>query len=297
MSKCFVAAMVLVTSVATAPALADDDTIDVLSVVSEAETVPEAIEAIVTTFEQRGFEEIFTLNHAANAKSVGLKLPPTTVVFFTNSGTDRFLINRSQTSAIDLPWKCLVYHEEKSNEGESGEIEGQSAEIKTACNPVGYVIDRHDIGLRATVFRQLQSVVSEVGALEEKGLVTIESLRSFEDTVTSLQNAISGNSAFRIPLEIDFREERNAARPTTLIVFGNPEAGTPLMQNNQSIGLDLPQKFLVWEDRDGVVHITYNDPLFIARRHGIEGQEMRLKMIKTALGNFAAAGAGTSTQP
>jgi uncharacterized protein (DUF302 family) len=56
------------------------------------------------------------------------------------------------------------------------------------------------------------------------------------------------------------------------------------MQKRQSVGLDLPQKFLVWEDETQQVHIAYNDPLYLARRHGIEGLELLLETIADVLG-------------
>jgi len=59
------------------------------------------------------------------------------------------------------------------------------------------------------------------------------------------------------------------------------------MQNQQSIGIDLPQKFLVWEDRDGQVHVTYNDPLFIGKRHGLQGLNVMLGKIGNRLGALA----------
>ncbi len=58
-------------------------------------------------------------------------------------------------------------------------------------------------------------------------------------------------------------------RPTELIIFGNPKDGTVLMQDQQRAGVDLPLKALVWEDADGRVSVTYNDPAWIVRRHGI----------------------------
>ncbi len=67
------------------------------------------------------------------------------------------------------------------------------------------------------------------------------------------------------PFTIDFSDEGKHS-PTTLLIFGNPKAGTPLMQNQKRIGVDLPQKFLVWEDGSGQVHITYNDIFFIFRQ-------------------------------
>jgi hypothetical protein len=77
-----------------------------------------------------------------------------------------------------------------------------------------------------------------------------------------------------------------------LIVFGNPNAGTPLMQSAQEVGLDLPQKFLVWENRPGEVLITYHDPFFLGKRHNVQGQEERLGATASTLASFASAGAG-----
>jgi uncharacterized protein (DUF302 family) len=60
-------------------------------------------------------------------------------------------------------------------------------------------------------------------------------------------------------------------RPTEVLIFGNPKVGSPLMQQAQTLGIDLPLKALVWGDEAGVTWIGYNDPHWIARRHGIEG--------------------------
>jgi uncharacterized protein (DUF302 family) len=58
-------------------------------------------------------------------------------------------------------------------------------------------------------------------------------------------------------------------RPTELLIFGNAKAGTPLMQANQAVGIDLPLKALVFEDAAGKVWLSYNDPHWLAQRHGL----------------------------
>ena len=58
-------------------------------------------------------------------------------------------------------------------------------------------------------------------------------------------------------------------RPTELLIFGNAKAGTPLMQADQAIGADLPLKALVFEDTAGKVWLSYNDPSWLAWRHGL----------------------------
>jgi uncharacterized protein (DUF302 family) len=59
-------------------------------------------------------------------------------------------------------------------------------------------------------------------------------------------------------------------RPTDLLIFGNAKAGTPLMAASQSLGIDLPLKMLVWQDADAKTWLGYNDPTWLARRHGAE---------------------------
>ena len=63
-----------------------------------------------------------------------------------------------------------------------------------------------------------------------------------------------------------------ALRPTEVFIFGNAKAGTPLMQSDQTIGIDLPLKALVWQDANGKVWLSYNEPSWIVRRHGLTAE-------------------------
>ena len=63
-----------------------------------------------------------------------------------------------------------------------------------------------------------------------------------------------------------------AMRPTKLLIFGNPKGGTPLMQAAPTIAIDLPLKALVWEDADGKVRLTYNDPAYLQQRHNLPAE-------------------------
>ncbi|MGH7043020.1 MAG: DUF302 domain-containing protein [Acetobacteraceae bacterium] len=74
-----------------------------------------------------------------------------------------------------------------------------------------------------------------------------------------------------------------ALRPTTVLIFGNPKGGTPLMQAGQTIGLDLPLRILAWEDATGQVRLTYPDLAALARRHGIDPAPQQTLAALTAL--------------
>ena len=81
-------------------------------------------------------------------------------------------------------------------------------------------------------------------------------------------------------------------RPTEVLIFGNPKAGTPLMQAKQTIGIDLPLKALAWEDASGNVRITYNDPAWLAARHALgEGNAETVSGLARALAKFAETAA------
>ncbi|CAD7705382.1 unnamed protein product [Ostreobium quekettii] len=80
-------------------------------------------------------------------------------------------------------------------------------------------------------------------------------------------------------------------RPTETLIFGNPVAGTPLMQEQQSIALDLPLKLAVWQDADNKTIIAYNDPEFLASRHGITENSMRISAQADFLKNVTAEAA------
>ena len=61
-------------------------------------------------------------------------------------------------------------------------------------------------------------------------------------------------------------------RPNDVLIFGNAKAGTPLMQTEQTVGIDLPLKALVWEDDKGKTWLAYNDPAWIAKRHAVPAE-------------------------
>lgn len=250
---------------------------DLQSVIDDAKTVDEAVARIIDVVEGQGYTIPLVVNHAAAAQSVGLTLRPTQVIFarpprFLEKG----LLRRGDTAGIDLPVKFLVF------EDEDGDIE-------LRYNDIGYLVDRHDLPVTDFLLWLLRSGTGQFGDLDD-GLVTVPSNQSIDDTVDSLLEAISANGAFRIPLVLEL--DGPGREDPVLIVFGNPNAGTPLMQATQEVALDLPQKYLVWKRRRGEVVITYNDPFFVGKRANVQGQDARLGAIAAALANFAAAGAG-----
>lgn len=246
--------------------------------IKESASVSEAIDNIRNILEQQEFEIVGVVDHAAGAASVGMDLRPTQLILFSDRRQENKLLRDEQTLAIDFPLKILVW-------------EDGDGSINFFYNGPGYLIDRHRLQLHDHSLERIAKSVRQFGDLKN-GLITVESPFSVDQTVANLKNAIEAlaDRGFRIPFVIDFlsddQHEINHSSGSTLLIFGNPNAGTPLMQNQQRIGVDLPQKFLVWEDQYGQTHVTYNDILFLAERHNLQGVEQNLENISNALANF-----------
>lgn len=107
------------------------------------------------------------------------------------------------------------------------------------------------------------------------GVLRIASAHSVADTAARLASLLKEHGVL-IFAHIDFSADAARAglslRPEQLVVFGNPKAGTPLMQAEPTVGLDLPLKALIWEDLQARTWIAYNDPLYVVRRHAVAAE-------------------------
>ena len=106
----------------------------------------------------------------------------------------------------------------------------------------------------------------------EKGLVHLASKHSVDETLQRLENLLKekGVALFaRIDHSGEAAKVGLEMRPTKLLIFGSPKAGTPLMQAAPTLAIDLPLKALFWQDADGKVWLTYNDPTYLQQRHGV----------------------------
>ncbi len=135
-------------------------------------------------------------------------------------------------------------------------------------------------------------LILAVTAYADSGLITMKSAHDVATTADRLENVLNqkGMNVFaRINHAQGAQKVGKKLRPTELLIFGNPKVGTPLMQCRQSVAIDLPQKALIWQDEQGKVWLSYNDPAYLVERHSITGCAEVLKKIKGALNNFAKA--------
>ncbi|MGI1998462.1 DUF302 domain-containing protein [Shewanella frigidimarina] len=125
-----------------------------------------------------------------------------------------------------------------------------------------------------------------------ESLITVESHYSAKETADRFESIIK-DKGFTVFARID--HQKNAAgvnltlKPTEVIIFGNPNIGTQLMQCNQLVAIDLPQKVLVSEDADNKVWLSYNNPQYIKQRHSITGCDEVINKISGALNTLSIA--------
>jgi uncharacterized protein (DUF302 family) len=125
----------------------------------------------------------------------------------------------------------------------------------------------------------------------DNGIVTIPGHRSVDETVQKLEGILQAKGVKLFALMDHSGEAEKAGmrmRPTKLLIFGSPKAGTPLMIASPSAAIDLPLKILVWEDAGGKVRVSYNSPEYLQLRHALPPELVQNIAVVGALAAKAA---------
>lgn len=132
-------------------------------------------------------------------------------------------------------------------------------------------------------------------ALAVDGVVNVASPYSVEETANRFE-AILNKKGMTIFKRIKHSEGAKKVgiklRDTQVIIFGNPKVGSPLMQCQQTIAIDLPQKAMVWQDATNQVFISYNSPSYLKERHQVKGCDEIFVKITKALAGLSKAAVG-----
>ena len=143
--------------------------------------------------------------------------------------------------------------------------------------------------MRRILFATLLVLLAPLAQADDKGVITKPSSNSVAVTIDRLEAILKSKG---ITIVKRWSHSDGAAkvgmqlRPTELLIFGNPKMGTQFFTSNQVSGLDLPMKVLAWEDEQGKVWIAYNDPAYIADRHGIADRPAVVQKMTGALKKF-----------
>ncbi|MCG6969160.1 MAG: DUF302 domain-containing protein [Gammaproteobacteria bacterium] len=129
----------------------------------------------------------------------------------------------------------------------------------------------------------------------DNGLISKKSKYSVTETIDRLEKALK-EKGITIAMRWSHSDRANKVdiplRPTELLVFGNPKLGSNFFTSKQTSGIDLPMKALAYEDEKGQVWLTYNDPQYIADRHGIDDRKEVVAKMSKALDNFSSVATG-----
>jgi len=239
---------------------------------------------------------IAELDHSKNEASTEMTLRPSRIIFFGNPKIGTLLMLQNQLAGLDLPLRVLFFEEDE--------------QVFALYNNASYLEQRYNLDDQSTLNKISANLEELVGKslnteiirgekpdiINSQGIKTVQSRRDFNETWTALKDILEDNENIKIVAELDHRANAAGAgmelRPTRLIMFGNPNLGTPLMHSAISTGLDLPKKILVWQDEEGEVNISYNAPEFLQFRHGFKGWGTELEAISTVLNDLARTAGG-----
>ncbi len=286
----------------TDPATSGEFTLG-LTTVDSVRSVPEAIGELEISLDgNTAIKQLPAIDHQANADAIGETLRPTTVKLFGNPELGTPLMQVNQLAGLDLPQKILAW-------------ENENQTVRIGYNSASYLRDRHAIvgadealtgidnalamlagnaaGATSTGAGSDVDSSADSGVKEGEGIITVNSTQDMDTTYTSLVSSIENAEPLMLVAQVDHSANAEEAGltpallPTRLVIFGNPVLGTPLMQASQTLAIDLPQKMLVFENAAGEVTIAYNDPVYLAARHGFTGQDEVLDQVSTALAALA----------
>lgn len=147
-------------------------------------------------------------------------------------------------------------------------------------------------------FVSLGALAAEGEAVPTTGrdpVVAVKSRHDLEETESRLRKALTAKGlsvAFRLDHERNAQKAGLSLQPTRLFLFGNPKAGTPLMQDDQRVGLELPMRILLWQDGNKEVWVGYLDPRSLQTRYELKGKAKALETMSKVLDGLAREASG-----
>ena len=238
-------------------------------------------------------ELVVDIDHSRLGDDAGSPIAPSRVIIFSDKELESELIQLSPTAALDLPLRVLAF---ESGEEKKGSIIYNSFEyIKSRYQLEGDSVpglaERYRVAMAAAVssMPESSSISFEDNTMRPDGIITIDSPYDFDETVARVKSAIESQDDTMYFGTVDFqanaREVGVDLLPSYMILFGGPGPGGKVMSSAPTLGLDgFCQKFLVWQDSDGVTRLSFNDLLALARRHQVS-IPIVLRIVDFRLGN------------
>jgi uncharacterized protein (DUF302 family) len=234
-------------------------------------------------------QKVVEIDHSRLGNEAGSEMPPARVLIFSNPRLEIELIKQNPLVAIDLPLRVLAFESEPGGDS------------KVIYNSFDYIESRYQLTpplvLRElfdeTMTRVLRGIDPEKIAsfdqdtMEPDGITTISSPFDFQTTLKKVRAAIESQDDTVGFGSVDFQEQARTVgdeiAPATLILFGGPAPGAKAMSKAPTLGLDaFCQKFLIWQDENEQVYLSFNDLLALAERQDV-GKSIALRVINYRL--------------
>ncbi len=268
-------ALILLLAAILVFALRDDEPVSPSRFV-EPDKLFETLQANIRN--QPGFEVIVDIDHARLAAEVGSPMPPSHVLIWSDPELEAAILNHNPLAAIDLPLRVLAFEDQKT---------GKAAVI---ANSYDFVAQRYSLPDDAIVRERYENALAKAtkgipetviakfpsDTMTDLGLITLDSPHDFATTEKLILETIHAQADTVSFGVVDFtarsREHGVALEPLRLILFGAPGPGGKAMASAPTLGLDaFCQKFLIWQDEGGSVHVSFNDLLALAKRQNVSG--------------------------
>jgi uncharacterized protein (DUF302 family) len=221
-------------------------------------------------------ETLLEIDHSRLGAQAGSSMPPARVLLFSDPRLEADLLAMNPRVGIDLPFRVLAF--ESTDTGEAQVIHNTYAYVASrhGLEAEGALADRYRMAHELAQYRIPLEARAAFGndRMQPDGIVTISSPYDFGETLRRINEAIASQDDTVVfgGLDLQARAAEHGVklRPTTLVLFGGPGPGARAMAEAPTLGLDgFCQKFLVWTDENGDVHLSYNDLLALAERQAV----------------------------
>ncbi|WP_170287220.1 DUF302 domain-containing protein [Halioglobus maricola] len=221
---------------------------------------------------------VVDIDHSRLGHGAGSPMPPSRVLIFSDARLESELIQHNPLVALDLPLRVLAFESSSSQKSNViyNAFDYVASRHRLTGDNIPELAERYGEAMSAAVVGLPQDALAVFANdnMQAEGIVTIESPYGFNETLSRVKTAIESQDDTVYFGEVDF--QANAASvgvdlmPSHMILFGGPGPGGKAMAKSPTLGLDaFCQKFLIWQDQAGVVRLSFNDLLALARRQQV----------------------------
>lgn len=221
-------------------------------------------------------EIIADIDHSRLAAQAGSSMPPAHVLIWSDPELEAAILKQAPLAAIDLPLRALAYEDQDSGRASVIANNFEYLVNRYGLDDQGALRDRYESAIATAMDGISQGAIAQFpsDAMPDDGLVTLDSPFDYATTEKRIRQAIDAQSDTVHFGVVDFaarsRKYGVDLRPLQLMLFGGPGPGGQAMASAPTLGLDaFCQKLLIWEDAEGVVHVTFNDLISVAKRQQV----------------------------